>query len=116
MSVLSKLTRANIKRNKKRSIVTMLGVALSVALLFTVIAIPTSFWETLKQFQISQYGNFHQSFEHIPGDKVNIIEQAKGVESVYYASPVTYGEKYAYLEESASPIPIDLYEKINTLI
>ncbi len=115
MSVLSKLTRANIKRNKKRSIVTMLGVALSVALLFTVIAIPTSFWETLKQFQISQYGNFHQSFEHIPGDKVNIIEQAKGVESVYYASPVTYGEKYAYLEESASPIPIDLYEKIDSL-
>lgn len=115
MGVLGKLTRVNIRRNKKRSFVTMLGVALSVALLFTVIAIPTSFWETLKQYQISQYGNFYQSFEHIPGDKVSIIEQATGVDAVYYAPQISYDEKHAYLEDSTSLIPIDYYEKLDTL-
>lgn len=115
MSVLGKLTRASVKRNKKRSVVTMLGVALSVALLFTVIAIPTSFWETLRQYQISEYGNFHQSFEHIPGDKVSIIENAKGVDGVYYAPQMEYDEAHAYLEESTSLLPIDYYEKIDSL-
>ena len=115
MSVLSKLTRANIKRNKKRSIVTMLGVALSVALLFTVIAIPTSFWETLKQFQISEYGDFYQSFEHIPGDKVSIIENAKGVDRVFYAPQLEYDENHAYLEGSTSLIPADYYERLDSL-
>ena len=115
MGVLSKLTRANIKRNKKRSIVTMLGVALSVALLFTVIAIPTSFWETLKQFQISEYGDFHQSFEYIPGDKVSIIENAKGVDRVFYAPQLEYDENHAYLEGSTSLIPADYYVRLDSL-
>ena len=115
MSVLSKLTCANIKRNKNRSIVTMLGVALSVALLFVVIAIPTSFWETLREYEISQYGNFHQSFEHIPGDKVEIIEHAKGVESVYYAPQIKYTGDKEYLEDSTTPIPAAAYEKLDSL-
>lgn len=115
MSILGKLTRANLKRNKKRSIVTAIGVALSVALLFTVIAIPTSFWETLRQYQISEYGDFHQSFEHIPGDKVEIIEHAKGVDRVYYAPQVTYDKKHAYLEDSTSLIPVDYYQKMDSL-
>ena len=115
MGVLGKLTRVNIKRNKKRSIVTMIGVALSVALLFTVIAIPTSFWQTLKEFQIAQYGNFHQSFEHIPGDKISIIENLDFVESIYYAPQVTYDQKHAYLEDGFSLIPVDYYERIDTL-
>ena len=115
MSVLSKLTRANIRRNKKRSIVTMLGVALSVALLFTVVAIPTSFWETLKQFQISEYGDFYQSFEYIPGDKVSIIENAKGVDRVFYAPQLEYDENHAYLEGSTSLIPADYYERLDSL-
>lgn len=115
MSVLSKLTRANIKRNKKRSIVTMLGVALSVALLFVVIAIPTSFWETLREYEISQYGNFHQSFEFIPGDKVEIIEHAENVESVYYAPQIEYTGDKEYLEDAVTPIPASAYEKLDSL-
>ena len=115
MSTLAKLTRANIKRNKKRSIVTMLGVALSVALLFTVIAIPTSFWETLKQFQKDEYGDFHQSYEHVPGDKVEIIEHAAGVESYYYAPQITYDEKHEYLIDSEMPIPVDYYQHLDNL-
>ena len=115
MSVLSRITRINIQRNKKRSIVTMIGVALSIALLFIVIAIPCSFWQTLKDFQIAEYGNFHQSFEGIPGDKVEIIEKADGVESVYYSSKVELNDKYEYLKDNDSPYPAELYERIDSL-
>ncbi|MCQ2570844.1 MAG: ABC transporter permease [Candidatus Saccharibacteria bacterium] len=115
MSVLSRITRINIQRNKKRSIVTMLGVALSIALLFIVIAIPCCFWQTLKEFQISEYGNFHQSFENIPGDKLKIIEHAAGVESVYYSSKVEIGDDYSYLKDSSAPYPTALYERMDSL-
>ena len=115
MGVLAKLTYSSLRRNKKRTVVTMIGVALSVALLFTVIAIPTSFWQTLKEYQISEYGDFHQSFEHIPGDKVNLIEQADGVESAYYAPQIKLDDDYAYLEESNSLYPVDLYHKMDKL-
>ena len=115
MGVLSKLTRSNIERNKKRSIVTMLGVALSVALLFTIIAIPTSFWETLRQYQIEEFGDFHQVFEKIPGDKVSIIERAKGVEKVYYAPQVAYEGSIEYLADSTGLVPVEHYEKLDSL-
>ncbi len=115
MGVLAKLTSTNLKRNKKRSIVTMIGVALSVALLFTVIAIPTSFIQTLKLYQIEQYGDFHQLFEYIPGDKVSLIENAEGVDSAYYARQITYDDETRYLDHGVSLIPVSKYERIDTL-
>ena len=63
MRILNKLTIASVKRNKKRSIVTMIGVALSVALIFTVVAIPMSAMNTLKNYQLETYGDFHYAFE-----------------------------------------------------
>ena len=105
MRALNKLTIANLKKNRKRSIVTMLGVALSVALVFAVIAIGTSFWNTMRDYAISEYGDFHESFEFIPGDKVSIVENAHGVESAYYAKDVNLTGEYLYLAGTGSPLP-----------
>lgn len=115
MRALNKLTIANLKKNRKRSIVTMLGVALSVALVFAVIAIGTSFWNTMRDYAISEYGNFHESFEFVPGDKVSIVENAHGVESAYYAKGVNLTGEYLYLAGSGSPLPSKLYEPISNL-
>lgn len=115
MRALNKLTIANLKKNRKRSIVTMIGVALSVALVFAVIAIGTSFWNTMRNYAISEYGDFHESFEFIPGDKVSIVENAYGVESVYYAKDVSLTGEYLYLAGSGSPLPSKLYEPIKEL-
>ena len=115
MRVLSKLTRENIRKNLKRSIVTMIGVALSSALIFTIIAIPVSYFESMKNYERVEYGDCHESFEYIPGDKVHIVEEAAGVESVYYAEPVKLTLETAYLEGSNQPIPAELYTRIDSL-
>ena len=115
MRVLSKLTRENIRKNLKRSIVTMIGVALSSALIFTIIAIPVSYFESIKNYERVEYGDCHESFEYIPGDKVHIVEEAAGVESVYYAEPVKLTLETAYLEGSNQPIPAELYTRIDSL-
>ena len=115
MRVLSKLTKENIRKNLKRSIVTMIGVALSSALIFTIIAIPVSFFESMKSYERAEYGDCHESFEYIPGDKVHIIEEAAGVESVYYAEPIKLTLETAYLEGSDQPIPAKLYTRLDSL-
>ncbi len=115
MRILNKLTIASVKRNKKRSIVTMIGVALSAALIFTVIAIPTSGMNTLRNYQIETYGDYHYAYEKIPGDKLSIVEKSPYVASYYYSEPVSFDLEHAYLEGSNSPYPAELYERIDWL-
>jgi putative ABC transport system permease protein len=108
MRALSRLTFENLRKNRKRSIVTTFGVALSAALIFAVIAMATSFWNTMRDYAINRYGDFHESFEYIPGDKLSIVENAFGVESVYYARDIKMDERYLYLEGSTMPLPSEL--------
>ncbi len=115
MRILSKLTIASVKRNKKRSIVTMIGVALSTALIFTVIAIPTSAFNALKNYQIDTYGDFHYAFENVPGDKLSIVETFPNVESYYYSEPVEFGLDNIFLEGSSTPYPKNLYTRVDSL-
>ena len=114
MGVLNKLTYANLRQNRRRSIVTMIGVALSTALIFTVIAIPVSYFFSMKNYQAEFYGDYHEVFENIPGDKLDIVENANGVASYYYSEPVTdFGIEYSYLENSSQPYPSSLYTRID---
>ena len=115
MRALSRLTFENLRKNRKRSIVTTFGVALSAALIFAVIAMATSFWNTMRDYAINQYGDFHESFEYIPGDKLSIVENAFGVESVYYARDIKMNERYLYLEGCTMPLPSELYERVDTI-
>jgi putative ABC transport system permease protein len=115
MRILNKLTIASVKRNKKRSIVTMIGVALSTALIFTVIAIPTSAMNTLKNYQLKTYGDFHYAFENIPGDKLSIVENFPNVESYYYSEPVEFSKDNIFLDGSSAPYPQSMYERIDSL-
>lgn len=114
MRILNKLTIASVKRNKKRSIVTMIGVALSTALIFTVIAIPTSAMNTLKNYQLKTYGDFHYAFENIPGDKLSIVENFPNVESYYYSEPVEFSKDDIFLDGSSAPYPQSMYERIDS--
>ena len=117
MRILSKLTIASLKRNKRRSIVTMIGVALSAALIFTVIAIPLSYRESSKNYQKTVYGDFHQVFENVPSTALSIVENDEDVESYYYSRPVTPSLDYIYLfdEESEDPLPTELYMRLDSL-
>jgi len=114
MGVLSKLTRASLRQNRRRTIVTMIGVSLSAALIFTVIAVPVSYFYSLKNYEAEYYGDYHEVFENVPGNQLKVVEEAVGVASYYYSEPVTeYGPEYKYLEDSNQPYPSSLYTRID---
>ena len=66
MDLLNKMTIKNLKLNKKRTIVTIIGIILSVALITAVSSIYASGIKSLINFEKHEQGNFHMSFYDVP--------------------------------------------------
>ena len=76
MNILNKLTIKNLKLNKKRTIVTIIGIILSVALICAVASMVSSFRESLIRFEINRDGNFHYEFSNVDSKTLKEIKNA----------------------------------------
>lgn len=114
MKVLIKYSIANLKRNKKRTIMTIIGVALSCALLLAMTDVAASFHYMIIDSAIAESGNYHQMYEAIPGDKLEIIEQDSNVDSCYYSHLVdnSHFESRTWYIDSMAAYPRDTYDPI----
>ena len=106
MNILNKLTIKNLKLNKKRTIVTIIGIILSVALICAVASMVSSFRESLIKFEINRDGNFHYEFSNIDSKKLKEIKNNRNFEKIYISKNVGYlkldnskneDKPYAYL-------------------
>jgi len=59
MNILNKLAIKNLKLNKKRTIGTLIGIILSVALICAISSMVTSFQKTLIENAINETGYYH---------------------------------------------------------
>ena len=59
MNILNKLTIKNLMLNKKRTIVTIIGIILSVALICALSSMVVSFKESIIIFEKQELGDFH---------------------------------------------------------
>lgn len=62
MDLLNKLTIKNLKLNKKRTTVTIIGIMLSVALITAVATMYSSAIKSLINYETYHKGNFHIAF------------------------------------------------------
>ena len=99
MKILNKLTIKSLKLNKKRTLVTIIGIILSTALITVVAGMVTSGQSTLKQYSIDTYGDFHAEFEEVPTSELSYIEKNRNVEEYFLSSNLGY----AYLNGSTNP-------------
>ena len=93
MEILSKLTKRNLKLNKKRTVGTIIGIVLSVALICALSGLFNSFQETLIQNAINERGYFHIAFETITKDefkKYELNKDVKDINAVYELGESTY--------------------------
>ena len=90
MNILNKLTIKNLKLNKKRTIVTIIGIILSVALICAVSTMVSSFRESLIRYEINRDGNFHYTFSNIDSTKVKEIQNNRNFEKVYLSKDIGY--------------------------
>ncbi len=82
MNILTKLTKRNLKLNKKRAIGTVIGIMLSVALICAVSGMFTSVRETLIQNSINERGYFHIALETITRKDLDKYKLNKDVEKI----------------------------------
>ena len=123
MNILNKLTIKNLKLNKKRTIVTIIGIILSVALICAVASMVSSFRESLIRFEINRDGNFHYEFSNVDSKTLKEIENNRNFEKIYISKNVGYlkldnskneDKPYAYLiamnEVAMSNVSLNLIE------
>ncbi len=96
MNLLNKLTIKNLKLNKKRTIVTIIGIILSVALVTAVSSMYSSAIASLIKYETTVKGNNHVAFYHQNINTLNTIKNNREVEDIY----LTYDYGYTYLENS----------------
>ena len=82
MKILTKLTKRNLLLNRKRTISSIIGIMLSVALICAVSGMFTSFKETLIQDNIAENGYYHIVVNSVSKEQLSKYEHNKDVKKV----------------------------------
>ena len=93
MNVLNKLALKNLKLNKKRSVVTIIGIILATALICTVAGMGTSLQASLVENAVDETGYYHLEVKDIDLNKLNQIKNNRDVKNVidtYYLGTSYY--------------------------
>lgn len=96
MNVLKRLTIKNLRLNKKRTIMTILGISLSVALITAVFTMLACFRTSMIHYQIVTDGDAHYSFKNVPAEEMKCFSNNRSIKKWFY----THGIGYAKLKES----------------
>ncbi len=92
MNLLNKLTIKNLKLNKKRTIVTIIGIMLSVALITAVASIYYSGIKSLIKYETYEKGNFHTAFYNVPANDIDIFENNRNIETINITKNIGYAK------------------------
>ena len=86
------LSIRNLKLNKKRTISTIIGIILSVALICAVATMATSFQETLVQNAINETGNYHIKISNISSTEENELKNNNKIKVLSTLNDVGYAK------------------------
>ena len=88
MNIVSKVTVKHLKENRKRTIVTILGIMLSVALITAISAFAESFLDMMRQSVIAEGGEWHVRFEEVRKDQLSSITEDDRVKETLLSKTV----------------------------
>ena len=92
MNLLNKLTIKNLKLNKKRTIVTIIGIILSVALITAVASIYASGIASLIDYEKNRNGDFHVAFYDVPADDLEVFKNNRAIETINLTQNIGYAK------------------------
>lgn len=90
MKLLNKLTLKNLRLNKVRTIVTIVGIMLSAALITVVSGMALSGRQTMIDGQKTWSGNYDVALDIIDTAKIDKIRQNRNVENAFYKERLGY--------------------------
>ena len=92
MRLFTRLSINDIKLNKKRSLVTMIGMILSVVLITATISIYSSLISSITNFIIIKNGDFHVAFYDVSKEETKDFESSQKVDSINSVYNIGYAK------------------------
>ena len=112
MNILNKLTIKHLIMNKKRTLVSIIGIILSTALMVGIGLLISTILTSERLNAIKTYGNHHVSFNSLKQEDLNLISKNINVSEVKYYVPLgftkvdsSYDSKpYIYITEGSKEL------------
>lgn len=92
MNILNKLTIKHLKMNKKRTLVTIIGIILSTALMVGIGLLVSTFLTTMRLDAEKNFGNYHAAVSDITKDQYDILRKNVKVKKVKYFTGVGFAK------------------------
>lgn len=99
MKIENKLTLAHLKQNKRRTIITIIGIALSVAMFTVVICCGASFLDLMERSAIVENGNYHFYVNSSSDKIINALESRDDIEDFCFEYRTKNEERGYYIEQ-----------------
>ena len=84
MKILNRLTIKHLLMNKKRTIVTIIGITLSTALMVGIGLLISSFLQMMIDDEVKTSGSYHANFNEITNNELEQVKRNVMVENSYY--------------------------------
>lgn len=123
MNIIHKLTFIHLKKNRKQTLVTLIGIILSVTMITAVATSTASFLDLLQRRAIITDGNWHVLYHDVPVENLELITQDENTKTSFLSQGLghalleggqnrakPYLHVMAFNEESTTAFPIHLIE------
>ena len=123
MNIIQKLTISYLKENKRQTLVTLIGVILSVTMITAVATSAASFMDLLQRRTIQIDGNWHVLYEDVPKESLSVIENDSDTKATFYSQSLGHARldenKYsskpyfhllAFNESAQEAFPVNLIQ------
>lgn len=119
MNILNELTVKSLKKNKRRTVLTIFGILLSVALITAITTFVSSMQGSLVDFAKKNSGNYHILVENVTKDKQKYLlhnekaEKKIVIQTIGNAKPLSLQYEEGVNEENATKIKVRAVKKEN---
>jgi len=90
MNIINKLTLRHLKENKRRTLVTIIGVIISVAMVTAVATLGVSFLDLMKRQTIAENGEWHVQYMNVTDDQLTAIEKDEATKKLIITEELGY--------------------------
>ena len=110
MQILNKLTIKHLLMNKKRTLVTIIGITLSTALMVGIGLLVSTYLESMRLDAEANYGSYHAMIEGVNYSQFEVIENNVHLSNSYYFAPLGFArissenefKPYLYVVDASS--------------
>src|SRR5690625_4753476 len=107
MNIVNKLTWRHMMQNKRRTLVTIIGVIISVSMITAVATLTESFINFVKNEHIANEGEWHVTYRDVNPEQLESIKADKNSKEIILSEE--FG--YSLLEESENPFKPYIFVK-----